>query len=110
MFEKYYIHYWNLKEGTSPDTLASNIRWIISEYKLNHSEIVLLAESIKLLRDIETAYVYSTNLGTMINFETAAQYKDVINLKQPKEVDNIGDLVPPVAVFWYRRFTLSDFS
>lgn len=24
--------------------------------------------------------------------------------------DNIGDLVPPVAVFWYRRFTLSDFS
>ena len=29
----------------------------------------------------------------------------------PEElVDNIGDLVPPVAVFWYRRFTLSDFS
>ena len=27
-----------------------------------------------------------------------------------KQVDNIGDLVPPVAVFWYRRFTLSDFS
>ena len=26
------------------------------------------------------------------------------------EIDNIGDLVPPVAVFWYRRFTLSDFS
>lgn len=25
-------------------------------------------------------------------------------------VDNIGDLVPPIAVFWYRRFTLSDFS
>ena len=25
-------------------------------------------------------------------------------------LDNIGDLVPPVAVFWYRRFTLSDFS
>ena len=25
-------------------------------------------------------------------------------------IDNIGDLVPPVAVFWYRRFTLSDFS
>lgn len=24
--------------------------------------------------------------------------------------DNVGDLVPPVAVFWYRRFTLSDFS
>ena len=24
--------------------------------------------------------------------------------------DNIGDLVPPVSVFWYRQFTLSDFS
>lgn len=25
-------------------------------------------------------------------------------------LDNIGDLVPPVSVFWYRQFTLSDFS
>lgn len=25
-------------------------------------------------------------------------------------IDNIGDLVPPVAEEWYRRFTLSDFS
>ena len=25
-------------------------------------------------------------------------------------IDNIGDLVPPVSVFWYRQFTLSDFS
>ena len=24
--------------------------------------------------------------------------------------DNIGDLVPPVSLFWYRQFTLSDFS
>ena len=85
LFEKYYIHYWNLKDSTSPDTLASNIRWIISEYKLNISDVVVLAESIKLLRDIEASYVDSTKLGTMINFETAAQYKDVINMKQPKE-------------------------
>ena len=75
MFERYYVNYWNLKETTSPDTLASNIRWIISEYKLNISDVVVLAESIKLLRDIEASYVDSTKLGTMINFETAAQYK-----------------------------------
>ena len=31
-------------------------------------------------------------------------YKEVIY------TDNIGDLVPPVSVFWYRQFTLSDFS
>ncbi|MDD6401913.1 MAG: AAA family ATPase, partial [Lachnospiraceae bacterium] len=68
MFERYYVNYWNLKESTSPDTLASNIRWIISEYKLNIGEVVVLAESIKLLRDIEASYVDSTKLGTMINF------------------------------------------
>ena len=26
------------------------------------------------------------------------------------KIDNIGDLVPSVSVFWYRQFTLSDFS
>ena len=31
-------------------------------------------------------------------------------LEKLRIADNIGDLVPPVAVFWYRRFTLSDFS
>ena len=78
MFERYYVNYWSLKETTSPDTLVSNIRWIISEYKLNIGEVVVLAESIKLLRDIEASYVDSTKLGTMINFETASQYEEVI--------------------------------
>lgn len=86
MFERYYVNYWNLKESTSPDTLASNIRWIISEYKLNIGEVVVLAESIKLLRDIEASYVDSTKLGTMINFETASQYEEVIKRFNSKVV------------------------
>ena len=50
-----------------------------------------------------------------------AKFTDQHGLVKPVEVsiyiqclhslfDNIGYLVPPVSVFWYRQFTLSDFS
>ena len=55
--------------------------------------------------DFKTPDVFSSNYITNIRED-----KDVLFLLKKRVSDNIGDLVPPVAVFWYRRFTLSDFS
>ena len=64
-----------------------------------------------------TAYQRVVELDTVPNNESCAMYALLALNRQEDAVtfmdrvlDNIGDLVPPVAVFWYRRFTLSDFS
>lgn len=77
MFEEYYIRYWKIDDKTSAETLASNIRWIMSEFKLEAKDVVVLGQSINLLRDLEAAYVKDRDLHTMINFETASQYAEV---------------------------------
>lgn len=77
IFEKYFIKYWNVGNKISADTLAGNIRWIISEYHLEIKDVVVLGQSIKMLRDVEAAYVESTNQNTMTTFETSLQYAEV---------------------------------
>ena len=77
IFEEYFIKYWYLNKETSAVTLAGNIRWIISEYHIETKDIVVLGTSINLLRNIEAAYVGSTNQSTMITFETSSQYAEV---------------------------------
>lgn len=84
-FEDNYVKYWNIKSDTQPYTLARNICWIISEYHLNSEDIVVLGQSIKLLRDIEYDYVRITNQKTMINFETVQEFNQAnLNSKYPK--------------------------
>lgn len=77
VFDEYFIKYWKISNQTLADTLAGNIRWILSEHKINAEDVVVLGQSINLLRDVEAAYVRATNLKTMINFETAQQYEEV---------------------------------
>ena len=83
LFDEYYMKYWNIDSKTSAEILASNIKWIINEYHLNINDVVVLGQSINLLRDIESAYVKNTNLHTMINFETASQYAEVRKNSSP---------------------------
>lgn len=77
VFDNYYVRYWNVDHRTSADRLAGNINGIINEYHLEYKNVVVLGQSINLLRDIEAAFVRNTNMNTMLSFETAAQYSEV---------------------------------
>lgn len=80
IFKTYWIKYWNVSPNTNAFQLCQNIRWILHEYKLNTRNVVVLAESINVLRDIEKFYT-TTNIRCMTNFETAQEY-EVLQLKQ----------------------------
>lgn len=82
-YEKNFIKYWKVDNKITADTLASNIRWIISEYQLKIEDVTILGQSINLLRDVEAAYVNTTNLRTTITFETADQFKEIIKQSSP---------------------------
>ena len=74
------------------DKLVSNIRWIISQYKLDIRDVAVLGQSISLLRAIEDAYVRATHQPTMISFETASQYNQIKkgwNLYIKKNLDEV---------------------
>lgn len=77
LFEEYYIKYWLLNNKIKASTLVGNILWIMKEYHLNAHEVVVLGQSINLLRDIEEVYAQATNQPPMINFETQLEYKEV---------------------------------
>lgn len=93
LFEKYIIKYWKVDNKTTADTLVCNIRWIISEYQLKTEDVVVLGQSINLLRDVENAYVKATGQKTMITFETVSQYEEVKKKSSPifihKDLDEI---------------------
>lgn len=78
-FEKYYVSYLNLASNTTAAHLASYISGILEDYQLNPKDVVVLGQTIYLLRDIEVQYRSATGQKTMINFETSEQYKKIIN-------------------------------
>lgn len=81
LFDEYFIKYWKIDNKTKAETIAGNIRWILSEYHLDIADVVVLGQSINLLRDVEAAYRQQTNLHTMINFETSDQHASVMTRK-----------------------------
>lgn len=92
LFEEYYIKYWMVDNTITADKLVSNIRWIISQYKLDIRDVAVLGQSISLLRAIEDAYVRATHQPTMISFETASQYNQIKkgwNLYIKKNLDEV---------------------
>ena len=50
------------------------------------------------------------DFGSLHLVNTVSGFCSHFSCAKLRQADNIGDLVPLVAVFWYRRFTLSDFS
>lgn len=90
MFDNYLIQY-EKADNTTPDILANKINKFISENNINTGDVAVLGLSIKLLRDVEAAYVRLTNEKTMINFETAQQFEDINNSSKyaRKEIEDI---------------------
>ena len=77
-FETYWLKYWNVSANTKASKLCQYIRSILREYKLNTRDVVVMAESINILRDIERVYM-TTGKRCMTNFETAEEYENLIH-------------------------------
>ena len=77
IFETYWIKYWNVSPDTNASQLCQNIRWILQEYNLGTRNIVVMAESINVLRDIEKCYT-TNERQCMTNFETADEYERLL--------------------------------
>lgn len=73
----YYIKYWNIGSEKKGVEICMNINWIIQKYKLNTRDVVVMGESINILRDIVCSYGNLTNLQSMINFETLEEYNEL---------------------------------
>lgn len=91
VFDEYYIRYWNTDKKTTADRLAKNIKWIINRYHIKQKDVVILGQSINLLRDIEAAYVCNPQCQTMINFETHTQYQQISRRYSSSRMQNILD-------------------
>lgn len=93
MFDNYFIKYGNVGICTSPETLAKYIKGIINKYKLNTRDVVVMAESINILRELAYHYGTMTKEKVMINFETKQQYDDIRKNTSPmyikKDLDGI---------------------
>lgn len=76
-FETYWLKYWNVSADTNASQLYQNIIWILQEYELNTRDVVVMAESINILRDIEKVYM-TTGKRCMTNFESAEEYGNLI--------------------------------
>lgn len=76
-FEDYYIKYWDVGTEKKILDICKNINWIIQTYKLSPADVVVMGESINVLRDIENCYINLFHLKSMINFETLEQYNEL---------------------------------
>ena len=82
LFNNYFTKYWLVNSDTPAERLAGNIRWIISNYQLDAKDIVVLGQTVKLLRCVEDAYSRYIDEPTMISFETLSQFKLIMDLKR----------------------------
>lgn len=89
-FEEYCIRYWYESKDVEIEFVAEKIIKIFDDYNIKHKDVVVLGETIKLLRDIESAYTRMTQLGCMTNFETAEQYEQIVNGRYKDE--NLKDV------------------
>ena len=74
IFEQYFIKYWNVGLDKSAKIISQNIIWIKEKFNLNYKDVVVMSESINLLRDIEKELL-NVQIHCMTNFETDEQYK-----------------------------------
>ena len=76
-FETYWLKYGNVPADTNASQLCQYIRSILRKYKLNTRDVVVMAESINILRDIEKVYM-TTSKRCMTNFESAEEYEKLL--------------------------------
>lgn len=74
IFEEYFIKYWNVGLDKTANALCMNVKWIKENFNLEFKDVVVMSESINILRDIEHE-LNKYQLRCMTNFETDEQYQ-----------------------------------
>ncbi len=86
LFNKYSVKYWNITTDKNQEDLSKNIKWIMDTYKLNPKDVVVMAGTIELLRDLAYYYTKQTNEKVMLAFESKEQYDEVRREKDIKSI------------------------
>lgn len=73
----YKMGYWFVKPSVSPDTLAGNIEWIIREFNLKSKDVVILGQTINLLREVDYYLRIKFSHATMTTFESKEDYDQI---------------------------------
>ena len=76
LFE-YKMGYWPLATNTPADLLAQHLIWLSQNYKIPMNEIVVLGQSINLLRDIDYSLRTHYGIGPMTTFESLEDYRQI---------------------------------
>lgn len=78
----YKIGYWLISSSIKADLLAEHIMWLSQEYHIDLKEIVVLGQTINLLRDTDYALRKKYNISTMTTFETLEDYRKIKKINQ----------------------------
>lgn len=73
----YKIGYWCVNHTVFPDTIAKNIEWIIRQYNLNLKDVVVLGQTINLLRAVDYHLRSNFSHKTMTTFESKEEYEQI---------------------------------
>ena len=73
----YRMGYWNVTITATPNSIASNIEWILRQYNLNTKDVVVLGQSINLLREVDYNMRTIFSRCTMTTFESREEYEQV---------------------------------
>lgn len=76
LFE-YKMGYWRINSATAPEIIAQNITWILNRYSLKLKDVVVLGQTINLLREVDYNLRVKLGYKTMTSFESKEEYNQV---------------------------------
>lgn len=77
------MRYWKVDVAINPTLMAQHIIWVSQNYHIDMKDIVVLGQSIYLLRDIDDA-LKKLGYQTMTTFESMEDYKSIKAKRQDK--------------------------
>lgn len=73
----YKMGYWYINPPVSPDIIAANIEWVIRQFNLNTKDVVILGQTINLLRAVDYHLRSNYSHMTMTTFESKKDYDKI---------------------------------
>lgn len=81
----YKLGYWPIASNTKADLLAQYLIWLSKKFEISMKEIVVLGQSINLLRDIDYFLRTRYGIATMTTFESMEDYRQIKARNQSDE-------------------------
>jgi len=79
------LGYWPIASNTKADLLAQYLIWLSKKFEISMKEIVVLGQSINLLRDIDYFLRTRYGIATMTTFESMEDYRQIKARNQSDE-------------------------